>query len=208
MSRPVDREKHNHKRSIIVGAAASQFAAHGFNRTTTAGICREAGISSGTFFHYFPTKVAVLVATLESGCNDLRSALERIEHSASGLEAVLKYAAEAEIELADSSYPVFVAGLAGIEGEPSVAAALATEADLIRSFLTRQVEAGQLRGDTRHDASVADLATWVSWLLDGAAQAAATGQRLPGTPVQGAVRALLAAHERYSERAGRPDAPD
>ena len=66
MSRPIDREKYETKRASIVSAASVQFATHGYQGSTTAGICSEAGISSGTFFHYFPTKLDVLVADRKS----------------------------------------------------------------------------------------------------------------------------------------------
>jgi AcrR family transcriptional regulator len=60
--RTVDPAKHAAKRASIVDAAAGCFAEKGFERTTTADICRAAGISSGSLFHYFPTKRAVFTA--------------------------------------------------------------------------------------------------------------------------------------------------
>ncbi|GAA4537953.1 TetR/AcrR family transcriptional regulator [Amycolatopsis samaneae] len=60
--RKVDPAKHAAKRRAILDAAAGCFAEKGFEKTTTAHICRVAGISSGSLFHYFPTKRAVFVA--------------------------------------------------------------------------------------------------------------------------------------------------
>ncbi|MFE7665954.1 TetR/AcrR family transcriptional regulator [Streptomyces celluloflavus] len=54
--RTVNPEQHARKRARILQAAAEQFAAHGVDGTSTAEICRRAGIGSGTLFHYFPTK--------------------------------------------------------------------------------------------------------------------------------------------------------
>ncbi|MBN9234783.1 MULTISPECIES: TetR/AcrR family transcriptional regulator [Phyllobacteriaceae] len=54
--RTVDPEKHAQKRAGILVAAAEEFAANGVDGTSTASICRRAGIGSGTLFHYFPTK--------------------------------------------------------------------------------------------------------------------------------------------------------
>jgi AcrR family transcriptional regulator len=63
--RTVDPAKHAAKRRAIVDAAAGCFAEKGLERTTTADICRAAGISSGSLFHYFPSKRAVFTAIFE-----------------------------------------------------------------------------------------------------------------------------------------------
>lgn len=191
MSRFVDPQKYALRRASIVTAASTEFAVHGFSRATTAGICRAAGISSGTFFHYFPTKLEVLLAVLEDGLDELRARLARIEELASGLAALLSYAASSEAEMSDASYPVFVSGLAGVEADPAVAAALAAEAELVAGFLTRQVENGQRSGEIDSSVPALQLATWVAWLLDGAAQATAAGHAPLKSQVQEAIRTLL-----------------
>ena len=191
MSRPVDRQKYEAKRAVIVSAAARQFANQGYERTTTAAVCAEAGISSGTFFHYFPSKLEVLVAVLESGCDDLRERLEVIERDASGLDAIMAYAAASETELSDASFGVFVSGLAGVEAQPGVAAALATEVKQVTAFLSRQVDAGRIGGEIRRDIPGSDLVRWVSWIIDGAAQAAAAGRPPGAGQLRGGVRAVL-----------------
>lgn len=58
--RTVDPEKHARKRADILVAAAEEFAANGVDGTSTAAICRRAGIGSGTLFHYFPTKLEIV----------------------------------------------------------------------------------------------------------------------------------------------------
>jgi AcrR family transcriptional regulator len=54
--RTVNPKQHALKRAKILAAAAEEFAANGMDGTSTAAICRRAGIGSGTLFHYFPTK--------------------------------------------------------------------------------------------------------------------------------------------------------
>lgn len=63
--RTVDPAKHAAKRRAILDAAVACFAEKGFERTTTADLCRAAGISSGSLFHYFPSKRAVFTAIFE-----------------------------------------------------------------------------------------------------------------------------------------------
>lgn len=64
--RTVDPARHAARRLGIIDAALTRFAADGYEATTTASICAEAGIGSGTFFHYFPTKADVLLGILSS----------------------------------------------------------------------------------------------------------------------------------------------
>ncbi|MFE3457972.1 TetR/AcrR family transcriptional regulator [Nocardiopsis aegyptia] len=54
--RTVNPEQHARRRAAILAAAAQEFAEKGVDGTSTASICRRAGIGSGTLFHYFPTK--------------------------------------------------------------------------------------------------------------------------------------------------------
>ncbi|HMK47040.1 MAG TPA: TetR/AcrR family transcriptional regulator [Methanocella sp.] len=46
----------NDKKALIVRTAIRLFTEKGFHGTPTALVAREAGISNGTLFHYFPTK--------------------------------------------------------------------------------------------------------------------------------------------------------
>ncbi|MCI2420993.1 TetR/AcrR family transcriptional regulator [Saccharopolyspora sp. K220] len=60
--RTVNPEQHARKRAKILAAAAGEFATNGVDGTSTAGICRRAGIGSGTLFHYFDSKRAIFHA--------------------------------------------------------------------------------------------------------------------------------------------------
>ncbi|MFD4670656.1 TetR/AcrR family transcriptional regulator [Lentzea sp. NPDC058450] len=57
--RTVDPVKHAEKKRHITDTAAGLFAQKGFERTTVADICKAAEISTGSLFHYFPTKRAI-----------------------------------------------------------------------------------------------------------------------------------------------------
>lgn len=54
--RTVDPVMYRAKRQHIAQAASGLFAAKGFEATTTAEICKAAGMSSGAVFHYFASK--------------------------------------------------------------------------------------------------------------------------------------------------------
>ncbi|MCM4082134.1 TetR/AcrR family transcriptional regulator [Paractinoplanes hotanensis] len=190
MGRIVDERRHTERRDAILSEAYRQFATSGYDRTSTASICRGAGISSGTFFHYFPTKLDALVGVLTAGLQQTRQALSRIESDGSGLAAVLAYAGGVQTEMADPHFGGFVHAVAGVELLPEVAAVLDDESTLIRAFLVRHLADASARAEIRTDASPEHLARWTQWLLDGAAQHATTPDSQPGDAVE-AVRALL-----------------
>ncbi|RSN36765.1 TetR family transcriptional regulator [Amycolatopsis sp. WAC 04169] len=73
--RTVDPAKHEAKRRAILEAAAGCFAMKGFEKTTTAEICRAAGISTGSLFHYFPNKRAVFVGIFEQDADETTALL-------------------------------------------------------------------------------------------------------------------------------------
>ncbi|KDN17870.1 TetR/AcrR family transcriptional regulator [Amycolatopsis rifamycinica] len=92
--RTVDPVKHAAKRRAIVDAAAGCFAEKGFERTTTADICRAAGISSGSLFHYFPSKRAVFTAIFTDDAAETAERLEAAAKTADPLAALLDVVTE------------------------------------------------------------------------------------------------------------------
>src|SRR5579862_1944941 len=66
------------RRMEIIETALKLFAEHGFDGTSTKNIAQAVGITEGLVFYYFPTKVALLAAVLEthhSFVSELRSML-------------------------------------------------------------------------------------------------------------------------------------
>ncbi|MEU6665972.1 helix-turn-helix domain-containing protein [Streptomyces sp. NPDC046727] len=76
--RTVDPARHRARRRHIVNAAAGLFAAKGFERTTTAEICKAAGVSAGNLFHYFPNKRAIFHAVFEGDEHERATKAERL----------------------------------------------------------------------------------------------------------------------------------
>ncbi len=82
------------RRHAILSAAERAFARHGFHSTSMQAICREAGISPGTLYLYFPSKVALIAGLCERDRTEIRDALSRVEVAAdvlSALEAMLTH---------------------------------------------------------------------------------------------------------------------
>lgn len=167
MARTVDPEKHLARRLVIIDAALTCFAAHGYASTTTAAICREAGIGSGTFFHYFPTKQSLLLAILAYGTDETRewfAARRPDEDPLAVVEAYLDHTAE---EMSDPRLAGFVRAVSAVMGEREVEAALALDSQVLleglEPWIARARDAGQVRGDL----SAHDLTAWVLLVIDG-----------------------------------------
>lgn len=75
----------------LLTAAEELFSQNGFNNTTTEDIARRAGTGIGSFYDYFPNKVAIALALLESRSGRLADAARRIfvSHGSETLESSL-----------------------------------------------------------------------------------------------------------------------
>lgn len=162
-------EKRSGRRSAIIEAAYSCMARNGYERTSTAQICAAAGVSSGTFFHYFPTKAAVLVAILDGWLDHTRDAFERIRPTAAhdARAALDQWRDHVLEEASDEDLAGFDAVLGAVPDHPEVTAALQAEKALVQEFLTGLVTAGQHQGTIRTDLSADRIATWLGILADG-----------------------------------------
>ena len=68
---PVDE-----RRDQLLELGAELFARHSFAELSMARIAREAGISKALLYHYFPTKQAFFVATLQQAAEEVRRRTE------------------------------------------------------------------------------------------------------------------------------------
>ena len=167
MARTVDPAKHEARRLQIIDAALTWFATDGYERATTAAICRTAGIGSGTFFHYFPTKSAVLVAILEHGTHETREWFAAQQGRTDAREVLLEYVGHSADEYADERVAGFIHAVVAVMGEPDIATALAADVDAVRHCLAPWVEMAQQRGEIRDDLTPVRTTRWLMVLLDG-----------------------------------------
>ncbi|MBS4753251.1 TetR/AcrR family transcriptional regulator [Nocardioides sp. zg-ZUI104] len=170
------------RRADIVAAALSCMARNGYERTSTAQICAAAGVSSGTFFHYFPTKPAVLAAVLQDGLERTRGVMEGIRSTAANnAEAALQQWQEHVLnEAADEHLAGLAAALGSVPDNAEVAALLQAETTLTREVLTELVAAGQHQGTMRSDWAPDRVAAWLEILANGVLEyAIETGASIP-----------------------------
>ncbi|AWH93381.1 TetR/AcrR family transcriptional regulator [Dietzia lutea] len=167
MPRPVDPEHHRARRLHIIDAGLTILARHGYAGATTAAICREASIGSGTFFHYFPTKDSLVVAIIEEGAGETQEFFDAQDGRSDASEVVFDWVRRSLADLADPRAAGFIGAVSGLVGRDDIAAALAEEDRIVRAGLTRWLAAAQHTGSVRTDVSAARLARWVMLMVDG-----------------------------------------
>jgi AcrR family transcriptional regulator len=67
-------ERAEARRQQILAAAARCFSERGFHATTMRAICREAGLSAGAVYTWFPSKTAIIEALGQLGLERNRNA--------------------------------------------------------------------------------------------------------------------------------------
>jgi len=60
MPRPKDEERTKARKREILEAASRCFVRHGFHQASMRQICKEAGLSAGAVYNYFPSKDAII----------------------------------------------------------------------------------------------------------------------------------------------------
>jgi AcrR family transcriptional regulator len=165
--RTVDPEKHQARRTHIIESALVLFARKGFADTTTSDICHAAGISTGSLFHYFPSKQAVFYGIWEldrTEWDEVTAAAEADPDPWAALMAIVD-------KLAADAYEPIMAGLlveviAQAHRDPEFAAGLAENdrrqiSDIAR--LIRRLREAGLVGPGLPDE---EAARWVLTLTD------------------------------------------
>lgn len=167
MARTVDPVRYQARRLVIIDAALTCIARDGFDRTTTATICRAAGIGSGTFFHYFPTKLDVLLAILRLGTAETHAWFTARAGRVDAAAVINEYVDHVADEASDPRTAGFVRAVGGMMTDPLVAQALEQDEASVREGLTPLLAAAQRDGQVRNDVSPVRLCAWLMVLLDG-----------------------------------------
>lgn len=167
MPRPIDPERHRARRLQIIDAGLSVFSRRGYAGATTAAICSEAGIGSGTFFHYFPTKDSLLLAILNEGTTETKGFFAAQDGRTDAVQVIVDWALHAVQDLQDPRASGFIAVISGQSMREEFAEALQMEEQLTRAGLAQWVELAQQAGQVRNDLTAARLADWVMLIVDG-----------------------------------------
>lgn len=166
MARPIDTQLQAKRRGDLLDAAAQLFAVRGYDASSTAAICEQAGMSSGNFFHYFPKKRDVLLAVVERERDSLAEALSGLRSDdpagelAMFLDVVVAQAADPEAGALQLEISALARRDEGVRG-------LFRGADeVLRDYLDDLVSRGEDAGAFAPELSRADVVTWLAGLTD------------------------------------------
>ncbi len=68
-------------RARLIETATDLFLGKGYGAVGTSQICSTAGVNKGTFYHFFPSKSALLIAAIEKYTKSFEDAFEQIAQS-------------------------------------------------------------------------------------------------------------------------------
>lgn len=167
MPRTVNPEQYAARRLVIIDAALTCFARTGYDASTTAMICAEAGIGSGTFFHYFPTKASVLVGIIECGTAESVVWFEATLGRKAGRGLIEEWIDRCVDELVDPRVAGFVRAVGSVLAEPTVLAALAADDRALHQGVLALVESARAAGEISATLPDDQLTRWLLLLTDG-----------------------------------------
>src|SRR5699024_2812096 len=139
----------------------------GYAGASTAAVCREAGISSGAFFHYFPTKASLLIAILEQSSHETREFFDEREDRADPVGVIWEYVDHELSSLEDPRAAGFIAAVGGPVPNDDVVAILREVDQRTREGLTGWVSKAQQAGVVRTDLSAERMASWIMLFING-----------------------------------------
>jgi AcrR family transcriptional regulator len=168
------------KRRLILRAAISVFAHHGYHTSRVADVAREAGVAYGLVYHYFQSKEDLLETIFRRTWSRMLEAVQEVEQE--GATAREQLASVARIVLgAWEADPDLVRVLVReIARSPQLGNEV-HEVEHAFAALERIVARGQERGELRADLDP----RLAAWILYGALEEILTGwvfDRLPAGP--------------------------
>lgn len=165
-ARPTKRGEE--RRTAILEAAQQGFRRYGFHSASISSICKDAGISPGHLYHFFPSKEAIVEAIVEGDRERMKAAVADIAAQPDLIQALVQ-----AMESIDGEY--------GFAFDNALSAEIIAEAarnprvaDILGRFdadarleIQRLLLAGQRVGQVRDDLDVEAMAGVILVIVDG-----------------------------------------
>ncbi|MGW0538584.1 TetR/AcrR family transcriptional regulator [Streptomyces sp. NPDC003032] len=176
--RTVDPARRRARRRHIVNTAAALFAARGFERTTTAEICKAAGMSAGNLFHYFPNKRAIFHAVFEDAEHDGATKAERLAAARTADDPWTALLDTVDLLAAPAAEPLVPAlvmeAMIQAYRDPELEVLLSRDNDEERSTITTLLHNAAAAGQIDPTLDPDDTAAWIMALIAALYTSAAT----------------------------------
>ncbi|MFI8889698.1 TetR family transcriptional regulator [Streptomyces paradoxus] len=138
--RPRRRQARGERRIVqLLDAAARVFATTGYTAASTNAIAREAGVSPGTLYQFFPNKEAIAIELGSRLTHEMRQSYDEVltpvDDDATPLEEVIAGTVDRFIEF-NCRHPAFFVLMHG----PDIPGRIAEEHDALHTTLVARVE--------------------------------------------------------------------
>ena len=153
--------KHEERRQRILEVAERCFARDGFRGASISDVCKEAKISPGHLYHYFPSKEAIVRAITENSLEYATERLAQIIDKPDPIEAFVAALESAELEQFHNRQLLALDMLAEAGRNPTIAGVLQERSHAMRSlfasFLRTAQEGGKVDQNLDPDLAAAVL---------------------------------------------------
>jgi TetR/AcrR family transcriptional regulator, cholesterol catabolism regulator len=139
------------RRAEILDRAATLFIQRGYDNVSLNDLIADAGVSKGAFYHWFPSKDALITALAERSARDQVAAIEdatdRCGGSASDrLNALLQGGFDVKMRMGTPEHLAAMVSLLRSENAHLYGRIVAVSEDLVRPLLTRVISDGVEEG--------------------------------------------------------------
>jgi AcrR family transcriptional regulator len=139
------------RRAEILDRAATLFVQRGYDNVSLNDLIADAGVSKGAFYHWFPSKDALITALAERSARDQVAAIEDATDRCSGsaldrLNALLQGGFDVKMRTGTPEHLAAMVSLLRPENAHLYARIVAVSEDLVRPLLTRVISDGVEEG--------------------------------------------------------------
>jgi TetR/AcrR family transcriptional repressor of uid operon len=163
----LSKDQQEFRRQRILAAAERCFTRSGFHRTTMLDICREAGVSAGALYIYFPSKEALIAGIAGTEQEEILSRFESLRYAPDFLSGMAQVMQACVVEHPVSKAVLFLEIVAESNRNPEVSAILRRVDGKIRSALGALLSRAKADGRLSPLADVDRLVEAMSTIVDG-----------------------------------------
>jgi AcrR family transcriptional regulator len=152
------------RRAELLDRATGLFLRHGYDNVSLNDLIADAGVSKGAFYHWFPSKDALIEALAERSAREAFAGIEQAVAGCDGdaldrLNAVLRAGFDVKMEIAGPDQLAAMVSLLRPANAHLYGRIVAVEQALFRPLLTRLISDGVADGvfDTFDPEGVADM---------------------------------------------------
>jgi TetR/AcrR family transcriptional regulator, cholesterol catabolism regulator len=152
------------RRAEMLDRASALFVQRGYENVSLNDLIADAGLSKGAFYHWFPSKDALIAALAERSAHEELAAVEHALAQCSGsaldrLNTVLQAGFDAKVSMGTPERLAAMVSLLGPQNAHLYGRIIAVVEDLFRPLLTRVISDGVAEGifDTFDPEGVGDM---------------------------------------------------